>query len=58
MNKRKLGEVNSYNYDLLSVNVTIEVKLSTSLAISLGFNSSVSFGLNVGMEDNSIFINA
>ena len=40
------------------MNVTIEVKLSTSLAISLGFNSSVSFGLDVGMEDNSIFINA
>ena len=58
ISKRKLSEVNSYNYDLLSVNVTIEVKLSTSLAISLGFNSSVSFGLDVGMEDNSIFINA
>ena len=40
------------------MNVTIEVKLSTSLAISFGFNSSVSFGLDVGMEDNSIFINA
>ena len=58
MNKRKLSEVTSFDYELLRVYVTIEVKLSTSLAISLGFNSSVSFGLNVGMEDNSIFINA
>jgi hypothetical protein len=58
MEQTKLSAVMSFKYELLSEKKEIEVKLSTSLAISLGFNGSVSFGLDVGMEDNSIFINA
>ena len=54
----KLNPVISFYYELLHLNETIEVKLSSCLAISLGFDFSVSFGLDVGMEDNSIFINA
>ncbi len=34
------------------------MKLSTSLAISLGFDLSLSLGLDIGMEDRSIFMNA
>ena len=59
MNKRKLGVVMSFYYELLHKNFSYDVNFkSTPFAISLGLNFSVSFGLNVGMEDNSIFINA
>ena len=42
----------------MTLNAIIEVKLSSCLAISLGFDFSVSFGLDIGMEDDSIFIDA
>ena len=58
MNKRKLSEVNSFNYELLRVYVTIEVPMQTFLAITLGFDFSVIFGAEIGMEDYSIFIHA
>ena len=50
MEQTKLSAVMSFKYELLSEKKEIEVKLSTSLALSLGFEFSVSFGLDIGME--------
>ena len=58
MDQIKVSTVMSFYYELLHLNETIEVKLSSCLAIALGFDFSVSFGLSIGMEDNSIFIDA
>ena len=56
--KTKLSAVMSLYYELLHQNITVEVKLTSFLAISFGFDFSVSFGLDVGMEGSSIFIDA
>ena len=56
----KLSAVMSFYYELLHLNATIDVPLSPPLplVLSIGFNLSVSFGLDIGFEDKSIFINA
>ena len=59
MNKRKLGVVMSFYYELLHKNFSYDVNfISTPFAISLGLNFSVSFGLDIGYENKSIFIDA
>ena len=61
MNKRKLSKVSGVlsNYFKLAIeNANYELKLTNSIEISFGFESSIGVGLDVGMEDNSIFINA
>jgi hypothetical protein len=59
MNQINLNAVMSFYYKFKSPGENIEVMISPpSLALSLGFEFSVIFGLDIGIENTSIFIDA